>query len=110
MEQPTGMSDRRNAHTYEAAAMQFDSKARATGSPTAREVRIPCPLGTRRHFAPTKGIALGPFLPPTEGMRIFSCLRGEVDQVDALHALDGLFNAAAGFGLLAFLVGHFLLP
>jgi hypothetical protein len=43
-------------------------------------------------------------------MRLISYLRGDFDHVDALHALDGMFNAAAGFGLLAFVVGHFLFP
>ena len=73
-------------------------------------VRNLCLFRIRWRPAPTKALAPGPFLPPTEGMRFISYLRGDFDRVDALHALDGLFNAAAGFGLLAFVVGHFLSP
>lgn len=56
------------------------------------------------------GLASNSFLPPYEGMRIISFLSADFDHIDAIHALDGLFNAALGIGVLGFLVGHLLLP
>lgn len=43
-------------------------------------------------------------------MRIISFLSADFDHIDAIHALDGLFNAALGFGILGFLLGHLLVP
>lgn len=56
------------------------------------------------------GLASHSFLPSYEGMRIISLLTADFDHVDAMHALDGLFNAVLGLGILGILVGHFLVP
>jgi len=57
-----------------------------------------------------RGLAPNSFLPSYEGMRFLPFLSADFDHIDACHALDGLFNAVLGLGVLGILAGHLLVP
>lgn len=44
-----------------------------------------------------------------EGMKFIPFLAAEIDRIDALHAIDGAFNAVLGLSVLGLLVAQYLL-